>query len=76
MSDDSVLPRAEIDELLVDLARELPALYKSTETFLRGVEERAAAIIAVTAPEDQQYVLEHLKALIARVVTGESVRTH
>jgi hypothetical protein len=58
--------RSGVDILLDQLAADLPKMLEDRATFFREFEDRACRILAVTAPEDEDYVDAVLAAYVAR----------
>jgi hypothetical protein len=66
-----VRSRFGVDMLLAQLAADMPGLLEDRNTFFREFEDRACRILAVTAPEDEDYVDEVLGAYVARARVNE-----
>ena len=58
--------RTGINDMLAELAAELPRLLRDRNAFFREFEDRSEQILAATAPEDEAYVREVLEAFVAR----------
>ena len=58
--------RTGINDMLAELAAEMPRLLRNRNTFFREFEDRSEQILAATAPEDEAYVREVLEAFVAR----------
>jgi len=58
--------RTCINDLLAELAADMPLMMRDMNTFFREYEDRSDQILAATAPEDQPYVTEVLQAFVDR----------
>lgn len=58
--------RSGINDLLAELAADIPHMLLDVNTFFRQFEDRSEQILAATAPEDEAYVLEVLQAFVDR----------
>ena len=58
--------RTCINDLLAELAADIPRMMRNMNTFFREYEDRSEQILAATAPEDQAYTMEVLKAFVDR----------
>lgn len=69
--------RTCINELLAELAADMPRMMLDMNTFFREYEDRSEQILAATAPEDQVYTMEVLKAFVDRAgVNGRFEARH
>lgn len=66
-----MVSRMVIDALLSQLAADMPTMLEDRNTFFREFEDRACQILAVTAPEDEDYVDEILAAYVARAKVND-----
>lgn len=58
--------RTGINDMLAELAADIPGLLLDRATFFREFGNRSQQILAASAPEDEAYVLEVLGAFMAR----------
>jgi hypothetical protein len=58
--------RTCINDLLAELAADMPRMMGDMNTFFREYEDRSEQILAASAPEDQAYVVEVLQAFVDR----------
>lgn len=58
--------RTCINDLLAELAADMPRMMRDMNTFFREYEDRSEQILAATAPEDQAYAMEVLQAFVDR----------
>jgi hypothetical protein len=58
--------RAGVEAMLATLSADMPAMLENRNTFYREFEDRACQILAVTAPEDEDYVDAVLAAYVDR----------
>ena len=58
--------RTAINDMLAELAADMPRILRERNTFFREFEDRSMQILAMTAPEDEAYVLEVMEAFVAR----------
>lgn len=58
--------RSGINDMLAELAADMPRLLRDEATFLRQYEDRCGLIVAATAPEDVDYVTGVLQAFVDR----------
>jgi len=58
--------RTCINEMLGELAADIPRMMSNMNTFFREYEDRSEQILAATAPEDQGYAMEVLQAFVDR----------
>ena len=58
--------RTGINDMLAELAADIPRMLGDKNAFFRDFEDRAEQVLAATAPEDQAYVLEVLEAFVNR----------
>lgn len=58
--------RTCINDLLAELAADMPRMMLDMNTFFRDFEDRSEQILSATAPEDQTYTMEVLKAFVDR----------
>lgn len=58
--------RTGLNDMLAELAEDIPRLLRDRNTFFREFADRSQKILAASAPEDEAYVLEVLEAFVAR----------
>lgn len=56
--------RTGINDMLAELASDMPRLLSDRDKFPRLFEDRSEQILASTAPEDEPYVMEVLQAFV------------
>lgn len=61
-----MISRADLDVRLAVLEAEIPLLRHDKNAFYGVFEQRTARLCEVAAPEDQDYVLDQLLAMIRR----------
>ena len=63
--------RTAINDMLTELAADMPRMLRDVDTFFRQFEDRAKHILAAAAPEDEAYVRAVLQEFADRASINE-----
>lgn len=58
--------RTGINDMLAELASDMPRLLRNRDTFFREYDARSSRILSATSPDDKAYVLGVLQAFADR----------
>ena len=63
--------RTGINDMLSELASDMPRLLRNRDTFSQEYDARSAQILSATSPDDKAYVLGVLQAFVDRCGIGD-----